>query len=369
MARLAGGLVETFPRVVALVSAYNEADVIGQVIGYLVQQGVEVYLIDDASTDGTVEAAEPYLNRGLLRIEQRAHGAEEGRFSWSDILARKETLATELDADWFIHHDADEFRESPWAGLSLREAIGHVDRRGYNAIDFQLLNFRPTDTPGPHDQDVRSRLTAYELPGDWDRLQVKCWKKTSERADLITSGGHDVHFEGRRVFPIRFLLRHYPIRSQSHGERKVFVERKPRFTQAERDRQWHVQYDDFQPGGPFTWAPARLLPYDPDSVRVDLTLQHRDLEHLAQRAEAAEAEATRLRREKEQVEQALADREDHIQRLAQQLEMERAQALQGAAARDEQARALAQELAGVYDSRSWRLTQPLRTLARLVTGR
>jgi len=34
-------------------SAYNEADIISPVIGHLVENGVEVYLLDHGSTDGT----------------------------------------------------------------------------------------------------------------------------------------------------------------------------------------------------------------------------------------------------------------------------------------------------------------------------
>ena len=38
-------------------------------------------------------------------------------------------------------------------------------------------------------------------------------------------GGHDARFPGRRVFPYKFLLLHYPARSQEQGERKVFRDR------------------------------------------------------------------------------------------------------------------------------------------------
>ena len=40
--------------VVAIVAAYNEADIIGHVVGALIDQGVNVYFLDDGSTDDTV---------------------------------------------------------------------------------------------------------------------------------------------------------------------------------------------------------------------------------------------------------------------------------------------------------------------------
>ena len=60
--------------VVAIVAAYNEADVIGPVVGDLIAQGIEVYFLDDGSTDGTVAAVEPFLGRGVRAIERFGTG-------------------------------------------------------------------------------------------------------------------------------------------------------------------------------------------------------------------------------------------------------------------------------------------------------
>src|SRR5690349_20890203 len=120
-------------RVTAIIAARNEADIIGQVVGDLIAQNVDVYLIDDGSSDQTVDEAGQWLGRGLIHIERREPSAT---FEWADLLRRKQALAAELEGDWCIHHDADEFRESPWPGLNLREAIRRVSELGYNAIDF-----------------------------------------------------------------------------------------------------------------------------------------------------------------------------------------------------------------------------------------
>jgi hypothetical protein len=118
--------------VVAIIAAYNEEDIIGQVLGRLVSQGVDVCFLDHGSTDGTLAEVQPYLGRGLLRVEQfreRSAGSQTdtGLFTWKSILRRKEALAHTLDASWFIHHDAGEFRESPWVHVTPREAIRAVD--------------------------------------------------------------------------------------------------------------------------------------------------------------------------------------------------------------------------------------------------
>ncbi|MGB4548700.1 MAG: tetratricopeptide repeat protein, partial [Syntrophales bacterium] len=267
--------IEAF-NVTAIISAHNEGDVIYHVIGDLIHQGVSVYLLDHRSTDNTVSEASKWLGKGLIHIESYpddAHYAEENktRYIWRDILKRKTELAAQLDADWFIHADADEFRESPWPGLTLPEAFYIVDRLGYNAIDFELLNFRPVDNSFVAGKDVRQFLHYYEGSEDYNTRQVKAWKKLGVPIDLITSGGHDISFEGRKVFPIRFIHRHYPIRSQQHGLQKVFLQRKNRFCETERSMAWHIQYDHIlDESHDFLYDPEQLTRYDGEQVRMRL---------------------------------------------------------------------------------------------------
>lgn len=272
-------------RVIAILAAYNEEDIIAQVVAHLIEEGVSVYFLDNESTDGTVKAVKPFLGKGLLRIERfsgsaPADQAQTATFAWERILRRKEELSRELDADWFIHQDADEFRESPWSDRTLAEAIQVVDRLGYNAIDFAVLNFWPTNDRFRTGDDVRTGFRYYDAAQSFDRLQIKCWKKTTAVVDLAATGGHDARFAARRVFPVRFLLRHYPIRGQRHGERKVFIERRARFDAGERARGWHVQYDGIDADHNFLRNPAELTVFDPEAVRLELVLHHRRVEEL-----------------------------------------------------------------------------------------
>jgi glycosyltransferase involved in cell wall biosynthesis len=279
--------------VVALMAAYNEADVIAQVVGDLIRQGVQVYLIDHGSSDETVAQVTPFLGHGLIAVERFPEesgfpAADAGRYAWESLLRRKESLAGELEADWFLHADADELRESPWPGMSLVEAIAAVDALGYNAIDFQVFNFWPTHDDFRPGDDLRQAFRYYELGAPHDRPQIKGWKRTRGPVDLSGTGGHQARFAGRRVFPVRFVLRHYPIRSQAHGERKVFQERQPRFIAAERARGWHVQYTDLSPGHRFLRSPHELTPWDDLATRLSLALSSPAVESAEERAAEAE---------------------------------------------------------------------------------
>jgi hypothetical protein len=274
-ARLPAAFEGDLPRVVAIVSAFNEADVIGFTLEHLAEHGVASYLLDNGSTDDTVAAAEELLGSGLLGVESLPP-LEDGTVAWRRILERKVELSRELGADWYIHHDADEFREPPWPGMTLREAIGLVDRMGFNAIDHRVLNFPPVDDAFRAGDDPREHFRRWEDAAEYDRMQRKAWK-AGPWAVALEDGGHDVRFEGRRLFPLRFLLRHYPIRSQAHGARKVLKERKGRFVPDEIEIGWHRQYDDVAgPDHLFLRNPAELTPFDLERVRLATLLEPHD---------------------------------------------------------------------------------------------
>jgi glycosyltransferase involved in cell wall biosynthesis len=231
-------------RVTAIVPVFNEADLIEHTLRYLIRDGVDVYVIDNWSTDATLQIVRQFEGRGLLGFERfPAHG-DDGLYDLRGILARVEQLTLELDADWFILHDADERRRTPWPDLGLRDALYHVQRSGFTCIDHVTLNFWPIDNAYHGSQDPESYFSHFEFSTHAGHFhQRRAWKNLGQGVSLAPSAGHDAGFYGRRVYPFKFLLKHYPIRSQAHGERKVLQERSARWNPAERSLGWHQQYD------------------------------------------------------------------------------------------------------------------------------
>lgn len=262
-------------RVIAIMTAYNEEDIIFHSVKRLIDNGVDVYLIDNWSSDGTVAAIEPLLGQGLIGIERFPANESNGTFDLQRLLARVEEITRTLTADWFIHHDADEIRESPWPEMSLREALQYVDQLGFSAIDHTVIDFRPVNNDFIAGSDFESQFSFFEFgrrPGHF--RQIKAWKNLGLPITLADTGGHDVNFSGRRVFPYKFLLRHYPVRSQLHGERKVLLERKLRFNAEERKlRGWHGHYDHIQGGHNFLYDPNLLIEFNPASFYQNYLLE------------------------------------------------------------------------------------------------
>ena len=252
--------------VTAIVPAYNEADVIASTLRALDEQGVRIHLVDNWSTDDTVERAQALGLGDRLTVERFPPEGPSGTYDWEALLRHTEELAAGLDTDWVIHQDADEIRLAPWEGVTMRDALHHVQRLGYTAVDHTVAVFHPVDdadfAPG---DDLRERLRHFEFgdrPGHF--LQVKAWDaRAAGRVDLAHDGGHTARFEGRRVFPYKFLLLHYPVRSQAHGERKIFGERQARWNAQERDAAGTTSTTPWRRSR----DPARLALYDGEFAR------------------------------------------------------------------------------------------------------
>jgi Glycosyl transferase family 2 len=182
------------------------------------RQGAYVYLIDNESTDRTLHLARQVLGSALLGIDTMPRA---GVFSLKHQLACKERLANQLDADWIMHVDADELHVPPSGYSTLSEAFGAVDKRGFNAVNFQEFTFVPTREAPDHDHPdyLRTMRWYYPFLPTYPHA-VRAWKAQPGPVDLVSTAGHRVQFPGLRLFPDSFPMRHYPYLSVPHAVRK-----------------------------------------------------------------------------------------------------------------------------------------------------
>jgi hypothetical protein len=247
-------------RVVAILKTHNEADLIAPSIMRLVRGGIDVYVVDNWSTDGTYEIAERFSGRGVIGLERFPAAGRGGTYHWRPLLERTEELAATLPGNWFVHHDADEYRESPFAGLTLRDGLWYADACGFNAVDFTVVNFSPVDDGYVAGTDFVPYFRHWSF-GDRSGhfVQVKAWKQTGQRVCLAASGGHVAEFEGRRVFPYKCLLRHYPFRTRAQAQRKVHEDR---VVHPEERGRMNTHYDLYRDPNSVMRDPATLPVFD-----------------------------------------------------------------------------------------------------------
>jgi glycosyltransferase involved in cell wall biosynthesis len=221
-------------RVVAILATYNEERFISHCLENLFRQGIDVYLIDNDSTDQTVAIASRYLNQGLIGVE---NFPRDGVYRWTSILERKEQLAATLEADWFMHVDADEMFTSPRREFTLADILAEVDEQGFNAVNFVHLTFIPTVESPEHDHSRFQETMRWYYPfmPTFPHL-IRAWKRQPVQVELALSGGHLVNFPGRRLYPQTLPIRHYLFLSLPHAIRKYVFKR---YDSAEVQNGWH----------------------------------------------------------------------------------------------------------------------------------
>ena len=241
----------------AAIWCLNEEDIIPWTVRHLLEQGIDVHVFDNWSSDRTFELLHAFGER--IRLE-RWPAQRETCSSLTSRLQYLERYALETQYDWIIHHDADEIRRTR-SGETLIEFIRRADREGFNAIDHVAETYLPKEGwDGSQDPET---FFDRRLPGSYDQrsVHIKAWKKQPPHAfafnvedktgqtisgqalgvNLWATGGHEALFLGRNVAPEKLVLKHYPLRTQAHALRKV-AERERSYAADELGWGWHVQY-------------------------------------------------------------------------------------------------------------------------------
>lgn len=247
-------------KVLAIIHCYNENDIIENTIEYLLEQDVDVYILDNWSNDGTYESAFEMKTRYPDRIYLKRF-PESGKseyYEWYNQLAETERISKELNYNWYIHYDADEMRIGPWSELNLRQTIYKIDSCGYNEVENTVIDFKLTG----EENDIFMKDTYFDFGHRVAHFeQAKSWKKC-EDLDLKSSGGHEARIENPKVFPLKILNRHYPMRSVEQAKRKINIDRLPRFEKERRIRGWHGHYSKIQDDKDILHNSAELIKWD-----------------------------------------------------------------------------------------------------------
>lgn len=256
-------------RVLAFMPVYNEADILVVSVTRLAANGVLVHILDNWSTDGSWEIAQVLQARGVARAERIPADAPPRAYDLVGIRDRVAAIAAASTHDWCIWNDADEFIHPP-TKHTLAEAIAVAAGDGFNAIEQLVALFPPIDNSFIPGTDFVAHFQHWRpQPQGGARPWVRIWRNTG--APLTFRGGnHEIDFDGRCIAPTPFILRHYPLRSQPHAERKVFHERRPRYSETERERGWHTHYDFMTATHSFLEDPSALRTLTDDAFAADL---------------------------------------------------------------------------------------------------
>tara|TARA_B100000674_G_scaffold499234_1_gene543038 strand:- start:10895 stop:12367 length:1473 start_codon:yes stop_codon:yes gene_type:complete len=214
-------------RCAAIVACRNERKNLERLLPRWVGEGLDVILLDHSSNDGTIAWANQQLGQGLQRIETLPW---TGHFDLQEQLLAKQAIAKQLDHDWLLHLDADEWPRSSRPGERLIDAIHRVDRQGHNAINFEEFVFLPTNNT--------SEAEHYYFFAPKPNRLMRGWRRDVQLSNT-SDGGHQLRPDATHQLKLaeeNFELRHYIVRSQAHA-RKKYLNRI--FSPADLKRGWH----------------------------------------------------------------------------------------------------------------------------------
>lgn len=200
--------------ILATMTVLNEEDIISEVIEDIINQKIKPVVLDNGSSDETYEILKDYERKGRIILTQSSESGVK-----SNVIRRKlYDVALTYSPDWFVRIDADEFLETGQENKSLREGICEADNGGYNLIQFNRFDFFMTDDD-EEASSVKKRLRYYSYQNDF---QYRAWKYfPGINRDTIS---HFPLFPKEityKIFPKKFVLRHYPFRSREQAEKKM----------------------------------------------------------------------------------------------------------------------------------------------------
>ncbi len=130
-------------KIVAVMSCRNEEAYLPTCLHHLVSQGIHFAVVDNDSTDASMDIIHSSEFRSHLVGLKRVPFT--GAFELEPLLMAKMSLANETEADWAINICPDEILHPNREGRTLLQEIQLFDKRGFNAVNFDEFVFLPVD--------------------------------------------------------------------------------------------------------------------------------------------------------------------------------------------------------------------------------
>ena len=212
-------------RLFGVLGTWMEQDVVEATVRNAVAQGVEeVFLVDNASTDATVERA--VAAGATLAESYRTEVYEERvRILLMNAVVARVSLASDAPHIWWLWLDGDEFPEGP-SGVTIAEYLSGLDRR-FRLVGSTYYNHFPTGAPqyitGFHPIDFQPQCQRF-VPDQPRYCPQPHWKHPLQRFDrrgpflgaLQGFHGATVLMGGRVIEPMGGIVtHHFPYRDET----------------------------------------------------------------------------------------------------------------------------------------------------------
>lgn len=203
-------------RMLAVIKSWMDEDVIEATVRNALVQGADaVYLVDNASTDSTLQIA---TAAGAIVAEVYESDLFDGRLVQQlvNAVVARESLRCGAEHVWWLLLDSDEFPEGP-DGMCLRDYLGTLDRR-FRIVGATYMNHVPSGRPeyvaGFHPIDFQPLCYPF-APARNPPCGLGHWKHPLQRFDrhghflLSNDGAHTAYCSEPLVEPEKSIITHH----------------------------------------------------------------------------------------------------------------------------------------------------------------
>jgi glycosyltransferase involved in cell wall biosynthesis len=213
-------------RLFAVLGTWMEADIVVATIRNALTQGCErVYLVDNGSTDGTIDVA---MSEGaiLARSFVTARYDEGLRLQHMNAVVSEASASEGDNHIWWLFLDADEFPHGPF-GMTMKDYVGTLDKR-FRVVGMRFLDHYPSTTPtyvSPfHPLDFQPLCEELAFPMCPNRHRKHSLQRFDKGGAPIRCdrGFHIAHCTEPLVEPSQpAFLHHFPFRQREVTSRRL----------------------------------------------------------------------------------------------------------------------------------------------------
>lgn len=204
------------PRLLGVLLCFNDGDLVGEAVTHLLDSGHDVIVWDHGSTDDT-----PLVLRDM-RPNLTELTTVPRTVDFYDLypLMSNHLRTHYVDHyDWISWPDQDEFLEGPDRTRLYRDWLEEAVDSAFDWLKFNNYNFWWTVNDDLSIESPVRRVRHYSLfPGCAPR--IRSW-----RASCTNSREFNHNPPLGKPHPLRFNLRHYPMRSEAQMVRRIEVDR------------------------------------------------------------------------------------------------------------------------------------------------
>jgi hypothetical protein len=257
-------------RLYAVIKTWMDEDIIEATVRNAMIQGAEkVFIVDNGSTDRTVNMAE---GAGATIAEVYETDTFDGRIAQALINAvvARESLRCRAPYVWWIHLDSDEFVEGP-DGMTVRDYLATLDEQ-FKVVGSLCINHLPTSKPeyvsGFHPIDFQP--LGYHFHNARSICGMPHWKHPLQRFDRhdrflrCREGAHFVFGGGQLAEPtVEIITHHFQYRDEVLTRSKAAIRYRDRVDGSRNDQNFRTRFEtlDAVYGGRWTeMEPAIPIP-------------------------------------------------------------------------------------------------------------